>query len=439
MTLNREWTSFMELAYFGIATLVMFALIYLQTPVAIAMLLVGFGGYAALVGFAPAVSILVSTIEANATSQSLAVVPLFLLMGAFASVSGLATDLYRLAERIIGHWRGGLLHATILGCAVFGAICGSSLATAATFGRVALPEMEKRGYAPALAGGTIAAGGTLGALIPPSVVLVIYAIMTETLILDLFVAAIIPAALSVTFQIATLIYVTGSNPALAPAGKSHNASEKLEALLSASPTLGFLVLILGGMYGGVFTVNEAAAFGALLAILLALFRRRLTWKTFFGCLMDAGRNTGVIYMIVFGADMLGYFVTITGAPEAFTGMVVETGWPPILIVSAFVLMYVVLGSLFDTISAMLITIPFVLPVIESFGYDLVWWGIVTVAVVELGMITPPIGMNIFIINALSPRTPLAQLFRGVLPFVLSDLFRIVLLLAFPMLSLVLLR
>ncbi|KAB2790346.1 TRAP transporter large permease [Brucella anthropi] len=429
----------MELAYFGIATLVMFALIYLQTPVAIAMLLVGFGGYAALVGFAPAVSILVSTIEANATSQSLAVVPLFLLMGAFASVSGLATDLYRLAERIIGHWRGGLLHATILGCAVFGAICGSSLATAATFGRVALPEMEKRGYAPALAGGTIAAGGTLGALIPPSVVLVIYAIMTETLILDLFVAAIIPAALSVTFQIATLIYVTGSNPALAPAGKSHNASEKLEALLSASPTLGFLVLILGGMYGGVFTVNEAAAFGALLAILLALFRRRLTWKTFFGCLMDAGRNTGVIYMIVFGADMLGYFVTITGAPEAFTGMVVETGWPPILIVSAFVLMYVVLGSLFDTISAMLITIPFVLPVIESFGYDLVWWGIVTVAVVELGMITPPIGMNIFIINALSPRTPLAQLFRGVLPFVLSDLFRIVLLLAFPMLSLVLLR
>ncbi|MEN2977649.1 TRAP transporter large permease (plasmid) [Tistrella bauzanensis] len=428
----------MGLESFAIGLAVMFGLIYLQIPIAIAMLATGFGGYALLVGVTPAVSTLVSAIDASVTSQSLAVVPLFLLMGSFASISGLATDLYRLSERMIGHRRGGLLHATIAGCAVFGAICGSSVATAATFGRVAMPEMATRGYALSLAGGTIAAAGTLGALIPPSVILVIYAIMTESFILDLFVAAVGPAVLAVALQMLTLAVVTARHPELAPPGDRYSRADRLEALIGAAPTLVFLLVIIGGMYGGVFTVNEAAAVGAILSIVFALLRGRLTWARFLGCLVEAGRNTGMIYLIIFGAEMMSYFVTVTGAPQAFTAFIEATGWPPLMIVAAFVLMYVVLGSVFDTIAAMLITLPFVLPVIESLGYDVVWWGIVTVAVVELGMITPPIGMNIFVLNAVAPQAGLPALFRGVLPFVLSDMVRIVLIVLFPVISLALL-
>ena len=429
----------MGLEYFFIGAVVMFALIYLQTPIAFAMLVVGFGGYALLIGLPQAVSTMVSVVESAVTNQSLVVVPLFLMMGTFAAVSGLATDLYRLAERMIGHRRGGLLYATVVGCAVFGSVSGSSVATAATFGKVALPEMEKRGYAASLAGSTIAAGGTLGALVPPSIILVIYAIMTESFILDLFVAAVGPALIAVVFQMITIAVVTARRPEQAPKGDRYTTRERFAALVSAAPTIAFLMIILGGMYGGVFTVNEAAAVGAILSILFALFRGRLNRRTFVACLTETGRNTGMIYMIIFGADMLSYFVTVTGAPREFISFVETTGWPPLVIISVFVLMYIVLGSVFETLAAMLVTLPFILPVVESLGYDAVWWGIVTIAVVELGLITPPIGMNIFVIKGVAPHLHLRGLFAGVLPFVLSDLVRIVLIVLFPAITLFLLK
>ncbi|MBS7705161.1 TRAP transporter large permease [Chelatococcus asaccharovorans] len=425
--------------YFVIGMTVMFALMLLHVPIGFAMMLVGFCGYATLVGFTPAASTLMTSVASNVSSFSLAVVPLFILMGSFASLAGLSDDLYRLAERMIGHRRGGLAQATILGCAVFGAICGSSLATAATFGRVALPEMEKRGYATSLASGTIAAGGTLGALIPPSIILVIYAVMTESFILDLFVAALIPALMAIICQFVAIYITLWRDPSLAPAGRRYSTAERIATAKSALPSIGFLVIILGGMYGGVFTVNEAAAAGAIGAMLLAIARGKLTVHTLRSTLIEAGRNTGMIYLIILGADMLGYFVTITGAPEAFVSFIQTAGYAPIVVITCFVLMYIVLGSIFDTIAAMLITLPFVLPVVESLGYSVIWWGIVTLAVIELGMITPPIGMNVFVLHAVAPHVPMSKIFRGVMPFILTDLVRIVLLVSFPVLALWLLQ
>lgn len=424
---------------FTVGLLVMFALIYIQIPVAYSMLLVGFTGYAVLIGFTPAASTLTSAISSNVSSISLAVVPLFMLMGSFTAAAGLSGDLYKLAERLIGHRPGGLAYATIAGCSVFGSVCGSSLATAATFGTVALPEMEKRNYSQALASGTIAVGGTLGALIPPSIILVIYAIMTESFILDMFVAAIVPVVLAVLLQFATLFVVTRIRPDLAPPGERFGIRERLEAVRDAMPTLGLIIVVLGGMYGGVFTVNEAAAIGAALSMILAVARRRITWQSFFGCLFEAGRNTGMIYLIIFGAEMMSYFVTITGAPAAFTNFVVNSGLPPYTIILCFVLLYILLGTVFDTIATMLITLPFFLPVVVELGYDVVWWGIVTLAVVELGMITPPFGMNVFVLRAVAPHVKLSTIFFGVTPFIVTDLLRIALLVAFPSLALYLLQ
>jgi tripartite ATP-independent transporter DctM subunit len=415
---------------------VMFVLILLHVPVGIAMMVVGVGGYAILVGTKPALSILVIEVASNIENPSLAVIPLFLLMGSFATAGGLSAEIYRLANAMLGHRKGGLAMATMGGCGVFGAVCGSSTATAATFGRVALPEMLKRGYAPHFAAGTIAAGGTLGALVPPSVIMIIYSVVVRDInILDLFIAAAIPAVLAVLFHFAAIRLYLMHNPAAGPAGERAGWRERREAAVGAWAVLILMVTILGGIYGGVVTVEEAAALGAVMSLAFAIIRRRLTWVKFWSALIESAAATAMIYVIIFGASVFSHFVTIAGVPPALTTWIGGLDLAPLTIIFVLLIMYIVLGAIFDTVSAMLITLPFVLPIVTGLGYDPIWWGIINVVVVELGMITPPIGMNVFVLHGIAPGISMTRIFAGVTPFVLSDLARLIVLTLFPILSL----
>jgi C4-dicarboxylate transporter DctM subunit len=418
---------------------VTFLLIALHVPVGVAMFTVGVGGYALLDAVRPALSTMVSEISGNIENPSLAVIPLFLLMGSFATAGGLSGEIYRFANAFVGHRRGGLAMATMGGCGVFGAICGSSTATAATFGRVALPEMLKRGYSAHFAAGTIAAGGTLGALVPPSVIMIIYAVITRQNILDLFVAAVIPAAMAIVFHFTAISIYLARNPEAGPPGERTSWAERLRATRGAWAALVMLIAVIGGIYGGVVTVDEAAALGAIVALVFAVIRRRLTWRAFWNALIESAAATAMIYVIIFGASVFTYFMTIANVPPALTQWVEGLPLAPFAVILVLLGIYIVLGAIFDTVSAMLITLPFVLPIVKHLGYDPVWWGIINVVVVELGMITPPIGMNVFVIHALAPEIKLSRIFAGVSPFVVSDLVRLLILAMFPAITLYLVR
>lgn len=427
------------LAIAGLGLAFMFVLILAKVPIGIAMAMTGFLGFAVMGGVKPALSILVSEPVGVIESFEFAVIPLFLLMGSFATAGGLSAEMYRLAYAFVGHRPGGLAIATMGGCALFGAVCGSSPATAATFGRVALPQMLERGYAPSFAAGCIAAGGTLGALVPPSIIMIIYAVLARVPILDVFVAAIIPAILAVVLHTITIMVFTRANPAAGPPGPRVAWGERLRVVRQSWAVIALLVTVIGGIYGGVFTVNEAAAVGAMFAFLLALLRRRLTWTTFLQALGETAANTAVIYLIIFGASIFTYFFTISRAPAELVALIGGLDVPPLAIIFALLLMYIVLGAIFETVSAMLITLPFVLPLVISLGYDPVWWAIVNIVVIELGMITPPIGLNVFVLKGVAGNLSLGTIFRGVSIFVASDLVRLVLLTLFPILSLALLK
>ncbi|MEJ2120113.1 MAG: TRAP transporter large permease [Alphaproteobacteria bacterium] len=417
----------------------MFVLIALHVPVGIAMMVVGVGGYAMIVGVKPALSTMVSETAGNIENPGLAVIPLFLLMGSFATAGGLSAEIYRLANAFLGHRKGGLAFATMGGCGIFGAVCGSSTATAATFGRVALPEMLKRGYAPHFAAGTIAAGGTLGALVPPSVIMIIYAVVTRENILDLFAAAVVPAIMAILFHFAAIRIYLMRNPEAAPPGERLSWPERWAAIKGAWAVLILLVAVIGGIYGGVLTVDEAAAAGAMLALGFAIVRRRLTWRRFFDALIESAAATAMIYIIIFGASVFAYFITVARVPPALTEWIGGLALPPLAIIFVLLIVYVILGAIFDTISAMLITLPFVLPIVVHLGYDPIWWGIINVVVVELGMITPPIGMNVFVLHGLAPNIRLGRIFAGVTPFVFSDMARLIVLALFPILTLYLVK
>lgn len=423
----------------GLGLAIMFVLIVLKTPIGVAMALTGFFGFALYRGLDPALSILVSEPVGVIESFEFAVIPLFLLMGSFATVGGLSDEIYRLAYAFVGHRSGGLAMATMGGCALFGAICGSSPATAATFGRVALPQMLSRGYAPSFAAGCIAAGGTLGALVPPSIIMIIYAVLARVPILDVFVAAVIPALLAILLHTLTIAVYTRLNPQAAPAGERTDWAGRLKVLKESWAVVLLIGAVIGGIYGGVFTVNEAAAVGAMFAFLLAWARGRLTWKIFLETLGEAAANTAVIYLIIFGASISTYFFTITGAPAEMVSTIGALEAPPLVIIFALLLMYLALGAVFETLSAMLITLPFVLPLVVSLGYDPVWWAIVNIVVIELGMITPPIGLNVFVLKGVAGNLSLGTIFRGVWIFVGSDLVRLTLIALFPILTLALLR
>lgn len=414
-----------------LGTVGMFVLIALHIPIGIAMAMGGFVGFGFIAGWTPAVSLLANGPVAVFSNMDLAVIPLFLLMGSFAGVSGLSADIYRLAYAMIGHRRGGLAHATIMGCAGFGAVCGSSIATAATMGRVALPEMLKRGYSPQLATGTIAAGGTLGILIPPSLVMVIYAFLAEQFVITLFVAAVIPGLIAVLAHMLTIEVVVWRNAKAGPAGDRMTWEERFIVLGECWGVIVLLLCVLVSIYGGVFTVNEAASLGAGLAFAFTVARGKLDWSTIWQVTRETATNTSMLYLIVAGASIFSSFIAASRAPEVLVNHVTALSLHPLAVILLLMIMYLILGCIFDSLAALVITMPFVLPLITGMGYHPVWWGIVMVITIEVGLITPPIGVNVFVLYGIAETIPLRTIFQGVVPFFFAELACIVLLILLP--------
>ncbi len=413
----------------------MFVLIALHIPIGIAMAVAGCVGFGVLNGFGPAITLVATEPVGVISNLDLAVIPLFLLMGSFAGVSGLSADIYQLAYAMMGHRKGGLALATIGGCAGFGAVCGSSLATAATMGRVALPEMLKRGYAPTLATGSIAAGGTLGMLIPPSVIMVVYAFLAEQFVITLFIAALIPGLIAVFFHFIAIGIVVRIRPESGPAGERMSWAERWAVARQSWGVVLLLVAVIGGIYGGVFTVTEAASLGAGLAFLFTVGRRKFTAESFWLVLKETASNTAMIYLIIAGASVFTYFITTTKMPNALVDAIVEMNLSPLVIIGVLMVAFLILGSIFDTIAAMVITMPFVYPLVLGIGYDPIWWGIVLVMVIEIGMITPPIGMNVFVLYGVAKTVPLRTIFAGIVPFLCADLVRLAIIVLFPIITL----
>jgi C4-dicarboxylate transporter DctM subunit len=357
------------------------------------------------------------------------------LMGNLAHSGGLSDELYRLAYAFLGHRRGGLIFATIGACAGFGAICGSSVATTATMARIALPQMIERGYARSLAAGAIASGGTLGMIIPPSVVMILYAILTENSIITLFLAAIVPGLLAVLFYFIAIGFVVRLFPETAPRGERLSWRQRARETRNSWAVVMLAFSVSGGIYSGIFTVAEAAAVGASMALVISLVRRRLTGQSFLASLGDTASNTGLIFVIIIGASVFSYFATLSGLPAAIVVWIEGIGLPPLGVIALLMLFFLVLGSLFDTIAAMVLTLPFVYPLVIGLGYDPIWWGVINIVVIELGMITPPIGINVFVLHGMARKLPLKTIFRGVTPFLFADLVRLIVLILFPGLSL----
>jgi len=422
-----------ETGILGLACLI--AAIMLQVPVGIAMAAVGAAGYVLLTGNMTGMFSLFGTETVNMlTNKDFAVVMAFLLMGGFAGTAGISADVYRVANVWIGHFKGGLSMATILGCAGFGAIAGSSIATAATMSKIALPEMEKRNYNLALCTGTLAAGGTLGSLIPPSIIMVIYAVQVEQFVVDLFLAAIVPGIVSVILFIIAIRIQLVLTPWMAGKGERVAWPARIRETGRAWGAITIIAVVMGGIYTGFFTVNEGASVGLLLTLIFALARRAMTRKTFFETLFESAGSIAMLYMIVIGANIFGYFLTLSHMPSEVATWVQGLDVPPLAIIFIIIGMYIILGCVFDALAGMVLTLPFVVPIVSGLGYDLVWWGIVNVMVIEIGMITPPVGINVFVIKGLRPDIPLGTIFRGITPFLVANIIALLLVVLFPQLA-----
>ena len=413
----------------------MFVLIALHVPIGIAMGIAGLVGTAQIIGWAPALTLLGTEPTSAIANEGLGVVALFVLMGNLAFAGGLSTELYRVAQAYVGHRRGGLALATVASCAGFGAVCGSSVATAATMARVALPEMLARGYSRALASGTVAAGGTLGIIIPPSVVLILYGVLTENSIIVLFLASVVPGLLAVGLYALAVFAYARLDPTAAPVGPRASWGERLRTTAECWAVLLLAVVVGVGIYTGVFTVPEAAALGCSFAFALALLRRRLTRRTFLDAMAETAKSTGLIFVMIIGASIFGYFVALSGLPGAVIASIEDLGAPPIVVILLLQLVFLLAGAIFDEIALMILTLPFTYPLITSLGYDPIWWGVINVVIIELGMIIPPIGINVFLLHGLVKDLPLATIYKGVTPYIIADLVRLSLLTAFPTLAL----
>lgn len=419
----------------GLGLIALFALILLSVPIAFAMMVVGTFGFALQAGWAPALTFLASEPVRLLSSIDMATLPLFLLMGAFANAAGFSEDVYVAAAAFLGHRRGGLAYATIGGCAAFGAVCGSTTATAATFGRIALPQMLRRGYSPAFASGSIAAGGTLKSLIPPSLLMILYCVVAKTFIFDLFLAALVPALITISLNLVAIAIVVRLDPSAAPVSQRAPWKERVQAASGAAPALVLMAVVFGGLYSGVFTVNEAASVAAVLSLLFAVLRRRLSLRAFFESLQATAGAAVMLYMILIGASVFTYFMTLAHLPEALVAGIDGLHLPPVGVIVLLLGSYIVLGTVFEELSAILITLPFVLPVVVHAGYDPVWWGVMNVIQAELALIHPPFGIIIFLLHGLSPGIPMRTMYKGVAPFVIADFIVLILLTAFPALCL----
>lgn len=425
---------------------VMLALIFLRLPIGLAMLLCGLGGTWILMGSsAPILARLKAETYSTFSSHSLSIIPLFLLMGQFAGLGGMSQSLFRAAAAWLGHRRGGVAMSAIGACAGFGAICGSSLATAATMAQVALPELKRYGYAGGLATGTLAAGGTLGILIPPSIVLVIYAILAEQNIAKLFLAAFVPGVLAaIGYMIAISIYVrlfpetAGQSPRLP-------YRERFAALIDVWPVLLVFFAVVGGIYFGWFTPTEGAAVGAAGTGLISYFNGGLTRRTFIEAVLGTASATAMIFFIVYGAAMYNSFLALSQLPQQAAAYISGQGYNPWTILVAILILYLLLGCVMDSLSMILLTVPIFFPIVTALDYGLgpeefaIWFGILILIVVEVGLITPPVGMNLFVINSMAKETPILETYRGVAPFVISDIVRTAILTLFPVISLFMVR
>ena len=412
----------------------MFALMALRVPIAIAMGLVGLVGLALMRSWPAALSSAAGEFI-DIGSYTLSVVPLFVLMGNFVTRAGMSRDLYQAAYALIGHLRGGLALSTIGACAGFGAICGSSLATTATMARVAMPEMRRFNYSTAFAAGSICAGATLGILIPPSVILVIYGIMTEQSIGALFAAGVIPGLVATAFYMVAAVWVTSRHPEYGPPGERATWPERLRAMRGIWGVLLLFAVVMGGMYGGFFTPTEAAGVGAMGGFLFALARRALTLPVLRDVLVESARTSAMLFTIVIGASLFANFLNFTDLPNALKAFVTQFQVSPILVIVAICAIYVVLGTAMESLSMMLLTVPIFFPLVTSLGFDPVWFGIIVVCVIEISLITPPVGMNIFVLSSVMPNVPTTTIWRGVVPFICADVVRMAVLIAFPALSL----
>ncbi len=415
----------------------MMVLALLRIPIAIAMGVVGFLGVAYLRdwNFAPAMAMVETKVYETGRNYTLSVVPLFILMGNFVTRAGMSQELFRAAYAFVGHLRGGLAMATICACAGFGAICGSSIATAATMAKVAYPSMKELGYSDRLSTGAIASGGTLGILIPPSTLMVIYGVMTETNIGKLFAAGILPGILATFLLCLAVQWTVFKDPDSGPRGKKSSWGERLRAIEGVWGVALLFILVMGGIYGGVFTATEGAGIGAFGALCFALARRALSWRTFLDALIESGRTTAMLFAILTGALMFAEFVNYTTMPDDLKNLITTLNLSPIMVVVAICMIYVLLGTAMEELSMILLTVPVFFPLIVHLGFDPIWFGILIVVVVEIGLISPPVGMNLFVLNALLPQVPTQTLFRGVLPFVVADVIRLGILVAFPIISL----
>lgn len=416
-----------------IGTGVLVLLVFLRVPVAAALILTGGGGYWAVSGFRLA-RITLGDLPFNlAQAYSLSVVPLFLLMGVVAAKADMARDLYRAFHAILGGLRGGIGMATVAACAGFGAICGSSLATASTMTQVCMPEMRRHGYADRVAAGIVASGGTLGILIPPSIILVIYAIIAQESVPALFAAALVPGIILTLLHVVTLLVIAWFDPEAVPP-TPHEGEDRLKAIVSLWKMVVLFTVVVGGIYGGWFSPTEAAAVGAAMTIAIGLATRTLTLRELVDSFRSTIVTTGTLFFIVLGAFVFAAFMVQTQLPATLGEWVLSAGLPPLLVIALFLVAYLVLGCFLDSISMILITVPVFLPIAVAADFSAVWFGVFVVLVAEIGLITPPVGLNLFVIRAQAPDVNLREVYRGILPFIACQLTAVLLLMLFPQIA-----
>ncbi|HLL26559.1 MAG TPA: TRAP transporter permease [Xanthobacteraceae bacterium] len=418
-----------------IGFVVLFTLMLLRVPVGMAMGLVGVSGFAYLVNGTAALKLVGQTSMRTVTDYTFGVIPMFLLMGAFVSNSGMSRELFRAANVFVGHLRGGLGFATVAACGGFAAISGSSVATAATFSTVAYPEMRRYGYPQSFATGVIAAGGTVGAMLPPSTVLAVYGIITEQDIGKLFIAGIIPGLLAISMYMLTITMIGIVRPKFLPAGPRAEWKDRLDAVRDIWAPLLLFVFVIGGLYGGMFTPTEAGGMGAGGSFVIGVLRGRLGKEEILRSLLQATRTAAAVFTVLIGALLFGYFLTVTQTPQKVTMFLTSLGLGRYGVLALIMVMYILLGCLMDAMAMIILTVPVMFPVVLALGFDPIWFGIIIVMTVELGLIHPPVGMNVFVIKSVVHDVSFATIFKGVIPFIITDIIRLIILIAFPILAL----
>lgn len=433
----------MEISLIGFVALLI--LIFARVPLGYAMGIVGVCGFAYVQqvefgnprGWDAALNMVSQVSFETGLSYSLSVVPLFILMGNFITEAGLSSQLYRASNAFLGHFKGGLALATVVSCGAFSAVCGSSMATAATMSRVAMPSMRKYKYSDGLASGSIAAGGTLGILIPPSVILVVYGMITETDIGLLFIAGLLPGLIGIIFYMAAVSVTVYLKPEAGPAGERSGWAERMVAFRDVWTICLLFFVVMGGIYSGVFTPTEAAGIGASGAFLIALFRRRLTFKRLVETLVSTVRTTAMLFFLVIGAVLFSNFINLAGLPDSLSDAVLGMELSPVWVIIAIIGIYVLLGCVLESMSMILLTVPVFYPLVQAMGFDLIWFGILVVVVTEISLITPPVGLNVFVLKSVLPDVRLSTIFKGVTPFWIADIVRLLLIATVPAISLIL--